>query len=433
MTRPRGLAGLLAAAALLTACSADPSADGPAALDGAPVELRMLLFGGPEELEAYSRVAEAFHEQQPDIRVEVTTVATQDDLLARLTAGFAAETPPDVFLINFRKYGLYAEQGVLVPVQDFLDDEVPDSIVLSAFYPRPLDAFRFDGTNLTCLPQNISSLVTYVNLDLFDRAGITPPTGDWTWDEFKVAAAAIADLDPDLHGIGTSPSLIRLAPMVWSAGGEVVDDETAPTTFTLDSPAASRALDFFTSLVPERLAPDDRAEAGQDSEARFLAGTLGMFWSSRREVPGFRAGIDDFAWDVVPFPIAPAGPDGTPGERVTMLHSDAFCISRQGLSAAAWEFVQFALGPQGAPVLAESGRTVPSNRAIAGSDAFLREDVPPANAQVFLDNAEIVRATPSTASWNEVEKQADDILEELFYGRITREQALERLAAVTFR
>ena len=70
---------------------------------------------------------------------------------------------------------------------------------------------------------------------------------------------------------------------------------------------------------------------------------------------------------------------------------------------------------------------------MAESPAFLRPDVPPANAQVFLDNAEIVRATPSTATWNEVEKQADDILEELYYGRITLERALERLTSIDFR
>ena len=40
---------------------------------------------------------------------------------------------------------------------------------------------------------------------------------------------------------------------------------------------------------------------------------------------------------------------------------------------AAWRFVEFALGPEGAPVIAKTGRTVPSLKSVAESDAFLDE------------------------------------------------------------
>ncbi len=421
--KTRLAAGLAAAALALTACSGGaPANDDP----DAPTTIRLVLFGGPEEQAAYQRVADAFHGEHPDLTVELQVVAKQDDLLARLTSAFAAGTPPDLFLINFRKYGLYAEQGVLAPVQQFLD--ASDAFDLDEFYQAPLDAFRFGGTELTCMPQNVSSLVTYVNLDLFEAAGVDLPTSNWDWDDFTAAAQATTGLDPDGNGtasfgIGTSPSLIRLAPLVWSNGGEVVDDSTSPTRLTLDTPEAIEALDFLTSLPTTGIAPGDLDEQARDSESRFLDGDLAMYWSSRREVPTFRE-VTSFDWDVAPFPIAPGG------QPVTMLHSDAFCLSAQGKTTDAWQFVEFALGEVGATILAESGRTVPSNRPVAESDAFLRTDVPPAHARVFLDNAEIVRATPSTADWNAVENQADDILEALYFGRITREVAVERLAAL---
>ncbi len=431
--RRRAVPALLAGALLLGACSGDTDTgpddatttatpgDGSSSMDAGrePQTVRFLFFGGPEEREAYERVADAFTEEHPAITVEASVVADQDDLLARLTSSFGAGNPPDVFLINFRKYGLYASQGVLQPVGPLLDaSEVLDE---DSFYSAPLDAFRLDGEELTCLPQNISSLVTYLNLDLFEAAGIEPPSGDWAWDEFLRTAGDLTAEDRSTLGIGTSPKLIRLAPMVWSNGGEVVDDPDAPTRLTLDTPEAAGALDFLLALQAEGVAPDDLEEQARDSQARFLDGSLAMFWSSRREVPTFRT-IEDFDWDVAPFPIAPGG------ERVTMLHADAFCLAADGNVDAAWAFVQFALGPVGARILAESGRTVPSNRSVAESEAFLRDDVPPANARVYLDNAEIVRATPSTADWNEVEGLADDILEELYYGRIDRETALARLA-----
>ncbi len=434
-----------AAALALTACGdagSSPATTSATTGDGADLDaggdagevttLRFLFFGGPEEKEAYERVAAAFEEAEPGVEVELQVVAKQDDLLARLTTSFAAGNPPDVFLINFRKYGLYAEQGVLQPIGPLLEGSGVDT---AGYFQAPLDAFRFDGTELTCLPQNVSSLVTYVNLDLFEVAGVAPPTGDWTWSEFLAAAEALTGLDPDgdgspSFGIGTEPKLIRLAPMVWSAGGEVVDDPDAPTRLAVESPAWEAALDFLTTLPSSGVAPGDLETQARDAEARFLDGDLAMFWSSRREVPTFRT-ITDFAWDVAPFPVADADAvDGGPGERVTMLHSDAFCLARDGQVDAAFAFVEFALGQVGATILAESGRTVPSNRAVAESAAFLRTDVPPASARVFLDNAEIVRATPSTADWNALEKQADDILEALYFGRIDRATALERLAAL---
>ncbi len=426
-------AALTVGALALTACGGG-SETPTAATDGSrATTLRFLFFGGPEEQEAYQRVVDAFHGEHDDIDVEIQVVAKQDDLLARLTASFAAGTPPDVFLINFRKYGLYAEQGVLAPVQPLLD--ASDVIDVADFYQAPLDAFRFGGTDLTCLPQNVSSLVTYLNLDLFEAAGIAPPAGDWTWNEFFDIAGDLTSDEPietrQVYGFGTEPKLIRLAPMIWSAGGEVVDDPENPTRLAVESEAWRAALGFLTHLVRDGSAPGDRATQARDAESRFLDGHLAMFWSSRREVPTFRT-ITDFDWDVAPFPISPVDhvTGEEPGERVTMLHADAFCLARDGQVDAAWEFVEFALGEVGAPILAESGRTVPSNRTVAQSAAFLRTDVPPASARVFLDNAEIVRATPSTADWNAAEKAADDILEALYYGRIDEEEALRRLAAI---
>jgi multiple sugar transport system substrate-binding protein len=138
-------------------------------------------------------------------------------------------------------------------------------------------------------------------------------------------------------------------------------------------------------------------------------------------VPDLRT-IDGFTWDVAPLPVAPGG------EPVTMLHSDAYCISEgTGDEDAAWRFVEFAMTATGQRVLAESGRTVPSRHDVLASEAFQRPDAPPANAQVFVDNAEIARATPSTASWAQVEKLADDILEGIFYGRVEPEAGIQRL------
>ncbi|MBW3619210.1 MAG: sugar ABC transporter substrate-binding protein [Actinobacteria bacterium] len=406
------LALVTAAAVLLAAC-----AGGPSGSDGGGTRLSMMLFGGPEEVAGYEAMLAEFEDANPGVEVELTPVGNQDDLLAKLATGFAGGTPPDVFLVNFRKFRQFADQDALAPVQPYLD--ASDELSAEDFVTPPLEAFRVDG-ELVCQPQNVSSLVVYYNRDLFEERGVALPTEGWTWDDLLSTAEELTG--DGVYGLGTEPALIRIAPFVWSNGGEVVDDQDAPTELELDAGPAREALDWFLDLsLVHGVVPPDVEERSEDAESRFIRGGLGMYLNSRKSVPDLRT-IDGFTWDVAPLPVAPGG---TP---VTMLHSDAYCISAgTGNEDGAWRLVEFAMGTRGQEILAGSGRTVPSRRDVLTSPAFLREDVPPANAEVFVSNAEIARATPNVASWHAVEKLADDILAEIFYGRIDREAGIERL------
>ena len=386
--------------------------------DDVTTELTLLLFGGPEEVAGYERLAAAVEDANPDIRLTISPVPSQDELLARLSTSFAGGRPPDLFLINFRKYGQFVEQDAIAPVQPYLDA----SEVLSEddFVEPPLEAFRFDGEDLSCQPQNVSNLVVYVNLDLFAAAGVDVPTDGWTWDEFVDAAEQLTG--DGVYGVGTEASIIRLAPFVWSNGGDVVDDPHDPTRLTLAEGPAREAYDFFLdlSLVHEVVPPDAEVQS-EDHESRFLRGGLAMYLNSRKSTPTLRT-ITGFDWDVVPLPVAPGG------EPVTMLHSDAYCIAAgTGNEDAAWRVIEFAMTEEGQRILAASGRTVPSRIDVLDSPAFLDPEEPPASSEVFAANARIARATPHVATWLRVEDAVDDVLEAAFLGRIDREEALTRM------
>ena len=149
----------------------------------------------------------------------------RDTLITRVTTSMAAGDPPDLFLINYRFYGQFADRGVLEPLQERLDGS--DVLAEDAMYGLALDAFRDDKGDLICLPQNVSSLVVYYNRDLFEAAGVPLPKAGWTWDDMTAAAAAMRD--GDQYGLGVEASIIRLAPFVWSNGGDIVDDPAEPT------------------------------------------------------------------------------------------------------------------------------------------------------------------------------------------------------------
>jgi multiple sugar transport system substrate-binding protein len=413
-TARRVLAAMVGAALLATGCTGSNAADREKAV-------QLLVFGAPEELAAYRTLAEAYENERPDAHVRLVEASDRTDLITRLSTSIAGGAPPDVFLMNYRFYGQFAAKDAIEPV----DERLRSSTVVKAadLYPTAMEAFQWRGRQL-CMPQNVSSLAVYYNKDLFARHGVPEPEAGWAWNELLATAAAltrdangvvVSGTESEgtaprvaVYGLGVEPSIIRLAPFVWSNGGEIVDDPRRPTRFTLDTPPAREAL---RNLVDLRLAygvvPTDEEVEAEDDESRFANGRLAMLLSSRRATTTFRT-ITGFEWDVAELP--------TYGRPAGILHSDAYCIPRGSRNKdAAWRFVEYAMSAEGQRTIAGTGRTVPSHIEVSRSAAFLDPGQPPGNAQVFLDAIPTVRAMPTISTWPEIEDVVGGILENALY------------------
>ena len=390
--------------------------------------ISFMVFGDAAEKAAYDRLVAEFMRRHAQTHVTLIHIPGQGDYRKRLGIDFAAGTPADVVLLNYRRYAAFAAKGVLEPLGPYL---ARSAVVREAdFYSQAIEPFRWQGT-LTCIPQNLSSLVVYYNRDLFVRAGVPLPTNDWTWDDMLRAAQALTrnrrgSGRPDQHGLGTEVSIFRLAPFVWQNGGEIVDDALAPKRLTLDAPLTREALTWFVELqTKHRVVPDAVEEKAESSESRFLNGRLGMLLNSRRGVPTYRT-ITSFDWDVAPLPRR--------RQRAGILHADAYCMPRASRAKeAAWAFIEFANSPDGQRVIVASGRTVPSLRTVAESAAFLDPATKPRNSQVFLREIPFIHAVPVTPEWVDVEELAGEELARAYYGRASVDDviatAIRRAAA----
>jgi multiple sugar transport system substrate-binding protein len=368
--------------------------------------------GGEGEIKALRDVADAFQAAYPGTKIELDTVAGAGDLIAKLTTAFVAQDAPDVFLLNYRRLGGFAAKGVIEPVA---------GVDTAELFGSSLDAFTFDGS-LLCLPSNASSMVVYLNTELFARAGVDLPAAGWTWDDMLSTARALKA--KGVSAIGFETALIRLAPFVWSNGGEVVDDPARPTVVDLSSGPAREALRHLLALQEHGMSATDRA--AQDPEEAFTSGKVAMFLDSRRAVPGFRK-TEGLAFDVAPVP-------SRGGKAVSVLHSDGYCVTKSsGNKDLARAFAAYAVTGDGARVLAEAGRTVPVLRTLARSASFLAPDKAPKSSQVFLDQLASVRALPHSPTWNEAEVVAEEVMAQLFAGKLTLDQAIERIRTGTRR
>jgi multiple sugar transport system substrate-binding protein len=404
------------ARALIAALAVVLAGCGAAGGGGSDGPIDFQLTADAEEVAVYEELVRAY-ERKTGQKVRLVPVPDRKGHLQKLATAFAAGRPPAVWLVNHRNLGGFLRPGALEPVESRLGTEGAPR--REDLLDVPLAAFTFRG-RLQCMPQNASSLVVYVNRDRFREAGVAPPGRDWSYRELLAAARALRGGDG--HAVGIEPSVIRVAPFIWSAGGELVDDERAPRRFALDTPAARRGLDAFLALGRDGLGPSAADVEAKPLEERFIDGELAMFFSSRREVPSFRA-IEDFEWDVAGFP--------TLEREATVLHSDGFCLSSGPQADRGWRFIAWASGPEGQRILARGGRTVPSLREVAESPDFLNPTEPPRSSKVFLDQVDVARRLPTTRGFPRVEDAADLAIEQAFYGRISRDEMIDRIARET--
>ena len=414
MARPLARFLTVVVAVLCTACRAsEPSrADAP----GSAPTLQFQVFGDPAEITAYRELVAAFEQRTPDVKVGFIPVGNQRDHMAKLTTGFAGGDQPDVFLINFRRFGQFADKDVLDELGPRLSER--GHLKESDLYEQSAEAFRYNG-KLMCIPQNISSLVVYYNRALFEQAKVPPPKPDWKWNDFLSAAKALTkdrdgDGKNDVYGLGFEPVLIRVAPFVWQAGGDIVDNLQRPSRFTLDEAGARQALDFIHSWqTTHKIVPTHAEYESESLDARFSRGGLGMLLQSRRFTATLRT-VPNLDWDVAPLPGQQAA--------ATVLHSDAFCLAKSSpRKEAAYRFIEFVMATEGSTLLSKTGRTVPSVKSVAEGPAFLDPSAPPRSARVFLDVIPTIRRTPNIATWNEIESRVDPMIEDWFYSQGQRE------------
>jgi multiple sugar transport system substrate-binding protein len=400
-------------------------------------DVRFAFFGTDTEQVAYRRLIAAFHEIHPDIRIETVALGSGDASLAigRVTGAsyqpwletaFTSDNAPDVFMIAYQRFRSFAVRGVIEPLGPYLS--ASKLMKAEDFYPTALDAFRYEefpGDGLGGLPQNSSSLAIYYNLDIFDEFKVPYPEAGWDWPTFASTAARLTvDRDGDgrigVYGLVADPTISRYAAFIWGAGGDFVDNVDRPSKIILDSMEAQEGLKFLASLGPGgmKVTPSEVESRRMTDLVRFSTGHAAMLIHSRRIVPTLRE-IPGLRWNVAPLPIGK-----TPAN---VLHSDAFCMSAGARDKeATWTFMEFALGPVGQKILAETGRTVPSLRSVAESDSFMKgtsfaagfgleSATLPANNQSFIDNIAISRRLPTIATLPAVEASFNQAFKHAFY------------------
>ncbi|HQY89312.1 MAG TPA: extracellular solute-binding protein, partial [Tepidisphaeraceae bacterium] len=194
------------------------------------VKLTMLHWGSPAESQIVQTLIDQYMKEHPDVFIERINAS---DFQAKLKTMMAGGTTPDIFYLPPDLLPELASLELIRPIDDYIK-KVPDHEKwMSDFYPVVLDTFRYDVQTervgkgpLYGLPKDFTTTVFYVNVDLFERAGVRIPYDGWTWDEFEADMKKIRALDtgkpndPRIYGGTFQIWPDTLLEIVWTFGGD---------------------------------------------------------------------------------------------------------------------------------------------------------------------------------------------------------------------
>jgi multiple sugar transport system substrate-binding protein len=150
----------------------------------------------------------------------------------------------------------------------------------------------------------------------------------------------------------------------------------------------------------------------------FESGNAAMTTAGHWVVPFYNA--VDFAWDVAPLPKGKVP--------ASIVNSVGFVVAEDSQHPEeAWAFLKHLVGEPGQTKVTSLGLGVPSLKAIANSDTYLKQDTAPINHQLFLDAMDYAKVKPCFRGYDEWATLFGDGMFSIWNGEAELEPTLQEL------
>ncbi|MBR1670980.1 MAG: sugar ABC transporter substrate-binding protein [Butyrivibrio sp.] len=325
-----------------------PAESADAASSEEPVNLKWALWDVSSTV-YYQPLIDAYTAEHPNVTVEMVDLGSTDYSTVLGTQLSGAGSDFDVVTVkDVPGYVSLVNKGVLEPLNDRI---AADGVDLSA-YNGVTDQVTIDG-NLYELPFRSDIWVLYYNKDIFDAAGVDYPTNDMTWDEYDKLARSVTDTTAgsEIYGAHyhTWRSTIQLDGIL-DGKNTIVDgayEFTKPYyEMVLNQQKDGVCMDYATLKTQ-----------GLHYSAAFAQGNVATMnmgsWFIATLIQKIKDGeyTDCTNWGMVKYPHAEGVEAGSTLSTITALAVPTSAPNKD----AAWDFVKFVSGEQGAEVMASTG------------------------------------------------------------------------------
>ena len=316
-----------------------------------------LPFGGTRPREAgETKIIQAFEQANPNIAVKVEVVPW-DELHTKFLTAFSTGRGPDVIRVDPTQILLHTKANSLAPLDPYVKD-----------WPQATkdDFFLWEGTIVNGkkvainIGQNVFTLL--YRKDLLEEQKLQPPK---TWDEFVTVAKALTT--KDRWGFAYPASRtgsyfhVVFAPLVWGAGGDVVDPQGKAL---IDNEASARALTFLADLVRvHKVAPPEVQSFNlQDVMQGFMAGKYAMVIEGANRYSSIQA--SDTVKGKVGVATMPAFDASKPAPAYATGGWNLAINAKSSRKDQAWKFIEHYVSYESQVVVAEVAGDFPSRKSV---------------------------------------------------------------------
>lgn len=346
--------------------------------------------------------ADTFPQAHPGVTVQYEPVTSQYN--NKLTAAYAAGTPPDVYRYLQANTPIDAavKDNLLLNLSSYADRDKYD---FSDFLPQAVSLYKWHG-KLYALPRDYGAQFVFYNVDLFQKTGLPlPPTRwddtTWTYTKFIDTAKRLTVSQGSATsqwGCIVNTGFRPWASFVYSNGGTIVQNDSngESTQITLAEDNAVAGLQFLQDLMYKyHVAPTSK-----EKKPKFSDGTVAMVIDNPGAVKINRL-IKGFNWDVAALPIGDhAAKRGTGGGGTGWGASATTKYPNQS-----WQFITFISTQKAELQEVAIGGTTPSRLSVINSPQFLAPGQPPKGSATFPDGQKYVVADPVNVNWPAVSSQ----------------------------
>ncbi len=264
--------------------------------------LRFLCFQDGVECDVYADLLSRFSGENAGIAVALE-VLPEAEILPALAAQVEAGAPPDIARINDLDAfaGHYLDLRPLLADSAALREHFPDLIFRSM-------SGGFQDIGLYGYPDAAAVVAPFVNVSLFERAGVSLPGEGASWDEWLAALDAVVDATDADYVLSVDNKDHRLVGPAMSLGAEYYDRGRLSLA---DDDGLREFLLILHGLMEDGKTPADTLLGTGKSQDYFVRGETVMYICGSWKVEEVAAQVGHaFDWTIVP---NPSGPDGGTG------------------------------------------------------------------------------------------------------------------------
>jgi multiple sugar transport system substrate-binding protein len=359
----------------------------------------------------YQKCADAFQQANPGLRIHISQYGW-DSYWSKLTAGFIADTAPDVFTDHLAKFAQYVDLKVLRP----LDNLGPTGDINDGDYQEGLaQLWKGQDGKRYGAPKDWDTIAIFYDRAVLRDAGVDPAELQnlrWNPQDGGTFEKLVAHLTVDangkrgdqpgfdkthvkMHGLSSEGSggggwgQTQWSAFAGSAGWQATDRNPWGTHFNLDQPALQDTLRWYFGLVQKGYMPSYEEIGGANAigtDKQIQSGTAAMGLSGSWMISTFSK-LTDASGKKLDIGLAPT-PIGPTGKRASMFNGLADSIttlSKQPENAAKW--VKFLSSEQCQDIIGQSGVVFPArpratDLAVAYNKSERNLDVTPFTDQV---------------------------------------------------